>query len=310
MKLLVVLCAVLAVTSAAGIHDALVAKWSPTVADDSLYSIPTTKGGLDNDAISWVQVPGDAGDPFTIHCENDNERYCVLFDLNGFIAGEQYSIPDEDIANVSGNYSFENVPSFRRTTRFGRNVWTGTAFFVSPTVLDNGGRTDLSEGTIVELWVQKGDSYKTAEQIPLDRFDLEANTNYLLCNCVPGMGIHYYTEMYQAGSCDKFDPWFLMYTGFHMYTAVRVDGNCNDFEPWFLLYVGLDFVGLGFQSFGRAQVRPNIRHYDENIPLDDFLFIVPSAPKCFTDLYAGDGAISLRTFFVSDPLADNWCPEI
>ncbi|XP_065341839.1 uncharacterized protein LOC135940738 isoform X1 [Cloeon dipterum] len=285
MKLLVVLCAVLAVTSAAGIHDALVAKWSPTVADDSLYSIPTTKGGLDNDAISWVQVPGDAGDPFTIHCENDNERYCVLFDLNGFIAGEQYSIPDEDIASVSGNYSYEIVPSFRRTTIFGRNVWTGTAFFVNPTVLDNGGRTDLSEGTIVELWVQKGDSYKNAVQIPLDRFDLEANTNYLLCNCVPGMG-------------------------FHMYTAVRVDGNCNDFEPWFLLYVGVDFVGLGFQSFGRAQVRPNIRHYDENISLDDFLFIVPSAPKCFTDLYAGDGAISLRTFFVSDPLANNWCPEI
>ncbi|XP_065341845.1 uncharacterized protein LOC135940738 isoform X2 [Cloeon dipterum] len=282
MKLLVVLCAVLAVTSAAGIHDALVAKWSPTVADDSLYSIPTTKGGLDNDAISWVQVPGDAGDPFTIHCENDNERYCVLFDLNGFIAGEQYSIPDEDIASVSGNYSYEIVPSFRRTTIFGRNVWTGTAFFVNPTVLDNGGRTDLSEGTIVELWVQKGDSYKNAVQIPLDRFDLEANTNYLLCNCVPGMGIHYYTEMYPTGSCDKFDPWFLMYTGD-------------------------TFVGLGFQSFGKPVVRPNIRHYSENIPRAAINYVVPDAPQCFLDLFDFDGAISLHTFFVSQPLSFITC---
>jgi len=55
-------------------------------------------------------------------------------------------------------------------------------------VLEAGGRSDLSEGTLVELWLQKGDSYKGSVQIPLDRASVEAETEFELCNCVPGMG--------------------------------------------------------------------------------------------------------------------------
>lgn len=55
-------------------------------------------------------------------------------------------------------------------------------------VLTAGGRSDLSEGTLVELWLQNGPSYMDSHKLPLDRTQLEAETNYNLQNCVPTMG--------------------------------------------------------------------------------------------------------------------------
>jgi hypothetical protein len=57
-----------------------------------------------------------------------------------------------------------------------------------PAVLDAGGRSNLNEGTLVELWLQKGDSYKGSVKIPLDRASIEAETLFELCNCLTGMG--------------------------------------------------------------------------------------------------------------------------
>ncbi|XP_059470409.1 uncharacterized protein LOC132193638 [Neocloeon triangulifer] len=286
MKTLLVLSALIAAclaTPRAGLHDGFVAKWFPIkFVPNTLYDIPRTKAEVDSDKITWVEVPGDAGDPFTIHCQEDNERFCIILDLNGFIAGEQYSIPDEDTANTNGSYPFELNPSFRRLVRFGRDVWTATAFFVSPSVLDAGGRNDLSEGTFVELWIQKSNKYSEAVKIPLDRAELVSTTRYVLCGCIKGMGIHYYDNM---GS----------------------NGSCTDFDPWFLMYNGNDFVGLGFQNFGETVVRPGIRNYDEDVPLSAVQAVIPDGPQCLFDWVVDYSAISLHTFFISDPLGTIVC---
>jgi hypothetical protein len=69
------------------------AKWTSNSSDpDNFYNIPRTRDELAGDSITWVQVEGNAGDPFTIHCEDNNERYCAIYDNNGFIAGQQYGV--------------------------------------------------------------------------------------------------------------------------------------------------------------------------------------------------------------------------
>jgi hypothetical protein len=60
--------------------------------------------------------------------------------------------------------------------------------FIKKAVLDAGGRSDLTEGTLVELWLQKGPSYTDSVQVPLDRASIESDTAFELCNCLPGMG--------------------------------------------------------------------------------------------------------------------------
>lgn len=41
-------------------------------------------------------------------------------------------IPDEDIVNSVYKFSYASNDNYARKTRFGRSVWTGTSFFVSP----------------------------------------------------------------------------------------------------------------------------------------------------------------------------------
>jgi hypothetical protein len=71
----------------------LSAKWTPNpLAADHFYDIPRTRSEMEADSINWVEVDSNSGDPFTVHCEQDNERYCIILDNNGFIAGQQYGV--------------------------------------------------------------------------------------------------------------------------------------------------------------------------------------------------------------------------
>ncbi|KAF4521547.1 hypothetical protein B566_EDAN001267 [Ephemera danica] len=223
---------------------ATAAKFSNDPLDgESFYAIPRTRaeaeaGTGDN---VWVLVE-DGTDPYVVFCQPENERFCPLYDRNGIVAGMQIGIPFEDIADNSHIYPYETNVLYRKMVRFGRDTWVGTAFFVNIAVLEAGGRSDLSQGTLEQLWLQYGPSYTDARQIPLDPATLLSTTAFQLENCVPTMGIHYYYNITEALPCEQFDPWFM-------------------------LYEEQQITGIGFQSFGRSVVRPNMRHYDEEVPL-------------------------------------------
>lgn len=78
---------------------------------------------------------------------------------------------------------------------------------------------------------------------------------------------------------------------------------CGEFDPWFLLYEGQQIVGIGFQNFGSPAKRPDIRHYNEFVPLSGIEYVAPNGPACLKEWVSIDGIISLHTFFISNPSA-------
>lgn len=130
----------------------------------------------------------------------------LLFDTNGIIAGMQTSIP-------KATYTPSDYLENRNFVDDG-DYWTLTAYFVDPSIICAGGRTndELSEqGTGTGLWLQWGpDPVKDSILVPSSEDDVK-KTPWKYGHCFWTMGNHYWYNVTKDMDCGNYIPNCLMY---------------------------------------------------------------------------------------------------
>ncbi|XP_012944545.1 uncharacterized protein LOC101851613 [Aplysia californica] len=137
----------------------------------------------------------------------DNDYAVVLlYDVNGYIAGIQTSIPN----NGSSGYPSASVqPPF--VTDGDR--YTISAYFVNPSIICTKGRTKeefSSQGTGSNLYLQRTEDPEASTLIPRQETGIAA-TKWTEGQCFASMGRHYWYDVRRDMSCDSLFPVFLLY---------------------------------------------------------------------------------------------------
>jgi len=137
----------------------------------------------------------------------------LLFDVKGFIAGIQTSIPK----NLKEGYPTSHLqpPFISDPNPLLEDRWTITAYFVDPSTICTTGRTletFKEEGTGTDLYLQLSDKPEESKLMPKDESGM-AGTKWTEGKCFITMGKHYWYGLNENMDCDKFFPVFLLYNG-------------------------------------------------------------------------------------------------
>ncbi|XP_005091074.2 uncharacterized protein LOC101846787 [Aplysia californica] len=139
----------------------------------------------------------------------DNDYAVVLlYDVNGYIAGIQTSIPNNQ---ANGYPSSKIQPPFLPDG----NRYTATAYFVDPSIICTRGRTAAqyaAQGTGTNLYIQETANPEASTQVPRNEADL-ANTKWTKGKCFFSMGMHYWYDVKENMDCGGLFPVFLLYNG-------------------------------------------------------------------------------------------------
>ncbi|GLH10464.1 Fatty acid hydroperoxide dehydratase, partial [Gryllus bimaculatus] len=239
----------------------------------------------------WVQAA--SGNTTSTWCLRDDPRVCVLYDLQGSVAGMQVSLPVADLQFKGNPYDVTAHPLFIRDRLFNMDVFTSryflygveshvklrekTANFQKKLVLQGpgnekvetlaaGGRRRAPGDEVgTGLWLQSGDDFvevsRNADDLPAAHWSRE--------NCVLEMGRHYYYNVSEQLPCEMAEPFFLL-----------VDNRKDALH------------GVGFQIFGEASVKN--RKWFESVPPYAVKSTLPNSPQCLTDWVKQYGLISLH----------------
>jgi charged multivesicular body protein 7 len=138
----------------------------------------------------------------------------LIFDINGYIAGIQTSVPKSDwqpAATMVNKFVIDEG-----------DMYTETVYFVDPSTICKGGRTAdqyASQGTGTDLYIQTGpDPLKDIFQVPVNEADIKP-TKWGHGKCFWGMGQHYWYNVSADMPCANFVPYCLLYN----------DGKLNAF---------------------------------------------------------------------------------
>jgi len=133
----------------------------------------------------------------------------LLFDIKGYIAGIQTSIPKTSgfvpSAVMDGTFVIDEGDSY-----------TMTVYFVDPNIICTTGRTAeefTSQGTGTDLFIQMGPNpldTKDIFTVPLNEADIKL-TKWGFGKCFYLMGQHYWYNMSKDMSCDNMVPYCLLY---------------------------------------------------------------------------------------------------
>ena len=111
----------------------------------------------------------------------DNDIVLIM-DGNGFIAGMQSAVPLDKTADEAF-YDFSQVSYYQEGDFFGNDVYYVTAYFVDPSIICNGGRSQAqfdAEGTGNRIAIQAGPTPADVEVIPLEEAGLADSVSFNL----------------------------------------------------------------------------------------------------------------------------------
>jgi len=145
----------------------------------------------------------------------------TLYDVNGYIAGKQTSIPKSQYTPSAYNTGHPFISD--------GDYWTLTVYFVDPATICSTGRSAAeyaNEGTGYGMWIQNGTNPDT-DYVKLPDTELAASsTKWNKGKCVPTMGVHYWYATSTDMPCDQFFPFFPMFNGGKL-NAVGILLNVN-----------------------------------------------------------------------------------
>jgi len=202
----------------------------------------------------------------------------LLLDVNGIIAGIQAWFPHDEVLTPENEYRYGNVAMYQNITVNGRTFFVVTAYFVEPSIICEGGRTEESlttEGTGTGLWFQNGPTPADLIQVPMNRADAEAE-GWSHNSCFPGMGRHNFFQV------DKFE-----------------ETGCLETRPAFILYNKQDeMTGFGFTAQGVAASARWVEH-PPNLAIE--LILGEPVPQCVLDQNTLVGTTTMHVYFVDHP---------
>ncbi|XP_034235668.1 uncharacterized protein LOC117642013 [Thrips palmi] len=244
----------------------------------SFFTMPRTLKEAQKDR--WLFSDHRPQDNTTVYCRWGDYRVCVLFDLQGSVAGIRLSVEKGEID--AAGFDLQNVPEWElnwNPTDLDV-VYSATVFFQSKEELLAGGRT-------------------------LSKDDLTApNGIYILQTDINGTEtnrLHVATHQSKAESAGFTEQSCFFGMGKHYFQELRKDGKCEDHRPYFLLY-GPDtqeLNGFGFVQYGK--VSTDGRGWFESPPAMVAKKIAPNSPACLEDWVNTYGLFTMHVYFVSDP---------
>jgi len=199
----------------------------------------------------------------------------LLFDVAGYIAGIQTSIPKTSYTPSKQNLGNAFVDDGL--------YWTLTAYFVDPSIICTTGRTAAqfaAQGTGDRLVIMNGTVANAANMltIPMTQSAVDG-TKWTQGKCFWTMGLHYWYSVTESMSCDDFFPFFLLYN----------KGALN---------------GWGFSI--NANLPSNHYDYPHPTPTVAGQFINPE-PSCFFTDPSFDPVSTMHVYFTDNPRTGNLC---
>ncbi|CAL1533127.1 unnamed protein product [Lymnaea stagnalis] len=140
------------------------------------------------------------------YIKNDDYAVVLLYDIHGFIAGIQTTVPKDQGRNYP-------KPPIEPPFVSDGNRWVISAYFVDPSTICTKGRTVQefnAEGTGTNLYIQNSTSPEHSVLIPHKEADIRG-TKWVEGNCFLTMGKHYWYNLKADMSCDTVFPVFLLY---------------------------------------------------------------------------------------------------
>lgn len=188
--------------------DGLRVKWDKNIFSSYTYaSMPRTVA----DAISEGFTKIDDCNPNAAwrgarYIKNNDHALCLLYDVNGYIAGIQTGVPKNQ------NNSYPN-PTLRPPFVDDGERWVVTAYFTDPSKICTTGRSASQfqiEGTGTNLYIQNGSLPGGVILIPKNEDDIKG-TKWTEGECFYTMGKHYWYDLHDDMSCGSIFPAFLLY---------------------------------------------------------------------------------------------------
>eukprot|EP00095_Tigriopus_kingsejongensis_P008155 maker-scaffold735_size104922-snap-gene-0.23 protein:Tk08155 transcript:maker-scaffold735_size104922-snap-gene-0.23-mRNA-1 annotation:"protein gooseberry-like isoform x2" len=248
--------------------------WAPVPGLGGFHPQPRTDAELAEEG--WVQLsscgdsnPNFPGDRFVTSA--DDNDIVLVFDGNGFIAGIQTIVP-MDKAMDDKYFGFSSSPYYQVGDFFGEDVYYTTVYFVDPSIICNGGRTQeefMAEGTGNQIAIQNGPTSSDFILAPLTKKEAIAESMWNEHKCFLDMGDHFFTFDY--------DP----------------DESC-DIVPYQLVYIDGKLNGVVFQH-----IAPLDSPRFETINELAINAIVDTPPTCLVELSKTPGLRALHVY-VSD----------
>lgn len=209
-------------------------------------------------------------------CLPDDERVCLLYDVQGTIAGEQISITKE-VDNLEGMKVHPLDKGFKEITLFGRQVYAIRIFFVDQKTIENGGRVNTNT-SLQSLWLTIKNQLT---EIPMKESELlEKVPGYVKQNCFFRMGQHYFFNATETMQPDSYESYFILFDQ---------DGNLS---------------GLGLVMFGRkadSTPRDGQRPWFEDLVSQAVKMISPNTPDWVLKTIDEYGVYSHHMYFTAEP---------
>jgi len=251
--------------------DGLKVTWGPNPLSSSYFvSMPRTASDAVSKGFKKIDDCNANGNYRGARYIKDNDFALVLlYDVNGYIAGIQTALPD----NIDNGYpkSVLRPPFVQDGDKF-----LLTAYFIDPSVICTTGRSKAEfdrDGTGTNLYIQNGTvAEKDSILVPFQEQNIQ-NTKWTKGKCFVSMGQHYWYDLSDDMSCDRFFPVFLLYNG----------GELNGFG-WAL---GADLTS---------------KHY-EHPPASLYSLFMVSPPKCL----AAQGTMSTMHIYLTSSVALDLC---
>ncbi|KAI5632884.1 hypothetical protein NE865_14377 [Phthorimaea operculella] len=208
----------------------------------------------------------------------DNFLVCSLYNVQGFIAGLQISVPYEDFVPAPNTVE-SRMKVWQAPDAFGESAkiyWTRPIVFASEaTFKSTGGPASgqtLQDGGV---WVHGLDG--NLLKFPSTEAELQ-KSNFTKENCVRGQGTHYHYKLNTETACENYVPYF---------------GLVNNGE----------LVGNGFFLFGKINKQPSGRQWFEDLRpyRETTLYATPVAPQCFYDWSDNYGVIGVHIYYIDEP---------
>lgn len=197
----------------------------------------------------------------------------LLYDEAGYIAGVQSVLLDSAVDPAYAPLA--DIPAYTAGTFFEEKAWFTTAYFVDPSVICAGGRTEdqwNSQGTGDRLWIQVGETPDNFVKIPLTRAEADGTDNWYKHWCFLGMGTHYMEFNYE------------------------IDQDCSSVLPVQILYDQGVITGFVWEHLAHL---PGERW--EHPDTQAVNMIIDRAPQCALDAVFTPGLSTLHHYFYSYP---------
>ncbi|XP_059178854.1 uncharacterized protein LOC131957994 [Physella acuta] len=186
--------------------DNLRVKWSMRPTNETFVVLPRRSREAEKEG--WTKVSECTsstqwrGQRYVL---NNDYAVVLLYDVNGFIAGIQSTVPK------GGSYPPTTLrPPFVRDG----NRWAITAYFVDPGynhLYNRPHPTGNQQGTGTNLYFQNSTNPFSSVMIPRTEAGIE-RTSWIKGKCFWLMGLHYWHNMGLNSNCDKAFPAFVLYT--------------------------------------------------------------------------------------------------